>query len=353
MYCARELEQAAEKSSLICLACEHRCSIAPGKTGFCRVRGNQEGRLYTRMYGRPSALNMDPIEKKPLYHVLPGSEVLSTGTLGCNMICKWCQNCTIAAPAGSFIERHEQKPVMSPDSLTDYAVQQQASGIAFTYNEPTVWIEYAHDSALRAREKNLITVWVSNGYLTPDAWRYISPQLTAANIDLKAFRDDTHRRFTGTRLQPVLDSISYLHDQTDIWLEVTMLIIPEVNDDPDEIRAACRFLSSVSPDIPLHFSAFFPAHRMRDHMPTRKQTLVDARNIAREEGMRFVYLGNTDDSADIICPDCGSRALIRGRRGWSGPTGAFSGTCPGCGRQIPGIWRTDSSAYTDTKGGRR
>ncbi|AFG36426.1 pyruvate-formate lyase-activating enzyme [Spirochaeta africana DSM 8902] len=330
MLCAQELQHNSE-GSVTCLACQHRCRIADGAVGICGVRENREGQLVSLMYGHPAAQHLDPIEKKPLYHVLPGTRVLSAGTLGCNMSCRWCQNCSIAAPPRGAIARMQQQPTVSPQELVEQACRSQAAGIAFTYNEPTVWIEYARHTAELARQRGLAGLWVSNGYLTPQAWDYLSPHLTAANIDLKAFSDRTCRRYSGSSLQPVLDSIVHLHRQTEVWVEVTMLIIPGVNDDPHELQAAFEFLVGLSPQIPLHLSGFHPAHRMQEHPATSRIQLLQLASQARQAGIQFVYLGNTGDTMDISCPSCGHTAIQRNEY----PT---DGSCRACGSPLPGVW---------------
>lgn len=336
MRCADTLMQPRSDASVECAACAHRCRIPSDAAGFCGVRRNREGSLESLMYGHPSAMHLDPIEKKPLYHVLPQSQVLSLGTLGCTMTCRWCQNCSVALPSREYVQRHAAGEPVSPQAAVEEAVYSGAAGLAYTYNEPTVWIEYARDTAARARQRGLINLWVSNGYLTPEAWEYIAPELTAANIDLKGFRERVHRRYTGARLQPVLDSIAYAAGLPGLWLEVTMLLIPEINDDPDEIRDACRFLAGLSPDIPLHLSAFYPAFRMQDHPATPAATLERARDIAREEGLRYVYLGNIAAAPAAWCPSCGHE--LQEMR-----TAGFSGYCPDCGTAIPGVWQPPGS----------
>lgn len=335
--CAESLVKHIDEGVVQCRACARCCTIADGTTGFCGVRRSTSGHLLSVMYGRPAAAHTDPVEKKPLYHVYPGSRAYSIGTLGCTMRCHWCQNCSIAMPDNHRIEAvagHSEQP---PELIVEAAIRQGADGIAYTYNEPTVWIEYVHDVAAAAARVGLYNVWVSNGGTTVDAVRYIAPHLTAANIDLKSFRDSTCRRYTGLPLQPVLDSLEYFVRHTAVWVEVTMLLIPDINDSPEEIQDACRFVAGLSPDIPLHFSAFYPACRMTGHAAASPELLQSARRIALKEGLRYVYLGNVADEGATACPDCGDVVLCRSDRGRY--TARFAGHCPGCGTAIPGIWR--------------
>lgn len=291
MECSDTLQRSEDNSDVLCLACARQCRISPGRSGFCAVRKNVDGRLVSLAYGRPSAFHIDPIEKKPFYHVLPGEKVASLGSWGCTMHCHWCQNSDIARPrrVEEYI-RHSR--YLSPADAIETALHESAQGIAFTYNEPTVWIEYAHDTATAAAEAGLYSLWISNAGLSADAWKYIAPKILAANLDLKSFRESTYRKYTGFSLNSVLDSIKYAVEHTDMWIEFTVLLIPGLNDDSREIRDLCRWLSGLSTNIPIHFSAFHPAYKMLDRLRTPVETLVRAQEIAFEEGHMYVYLGN-------------------------------------------------------------
>ncbi|GAB6088914.1 AmmeMemoRadiSam system radical SAM enzyme [Spirochaeta dissipatitropha] len=296
MECSTTLQRSADNSDVLCLACARQCRIPQGRTGYCGVRKNIDGRLVSLAYGRPSAFHIDPIEKKPFYHVLPGEKVASLGSWGCTMQCSWCQNSDIARPK-RVEENIRHSRYLSPGDSVEKALHESAQGIAFTYNEPTVWIEYAHDTAAAAAEAGLYSLWISNAGLSVDAWKYIAPKMLAANLDLKGFRESTYRKYTGFSLNSVLDSIKYAVDHTDMWIEITILLIPGLNDDSMEIRDLCQWLSGLSTAIPLHFSAFHSAYKMLDRPRTPVETLVRAQEIAFEEGHMYVYLGNVIQSA--------------------------------------------------------
>ncbi len=277
-----------EQEEVRCLLCPHHCRIANGRTGRCRSRLNQHGTLISMVYGRPCALAIDPIEKKPLYHFHPGSTCLSLACTGCNFRCLNCQNHDISQISPSQTDYYE----LSPDAVVALCQKHHCPGIAYTYTEPLTYLEYITDTARLAHDQGLWNILVTAGYVCQEPLADLLPYLDAANIDLKSFSDDIYQHVSGGRLSPVLDTILAMHD-AGVWIELTNLIIPTVNDDMEMIRSMCRWL--VSHDlagVPLHFSRFFPRYKLSDLPPTPVATLRSARQIALEEGIRHVHLGN-------------------------------------------------------------
>ena len=271
-----------------CLLCPHHCRIANGRTGRCRSRRNHDGVLVSEVYGKPCALAIDPIEKKPLYHFHPGTTCLSLACTGCNFRCLNCQNHDISQVAPDDVDHYE----LSPEQVVALCLKHHCPGIAYTYTEPLTYIEYIIDTARLAHEKGLWNILVTAGYVCQEPLADLLPYLDAANIDLKSFSDDICQRVSGGHLQPVLDTILTMRD-AGVWIEITNLVIPGVSDDMDMIRQMCRWLvDNGLADNPLHFSRFFPRFKMQDLLPTPIQTLKQAKQIAEEEGLRYVYLGN-------------------------------------------------------------
>jgi pyruvate formate lyase activating enzyme len=300
------------------------------------VRQNRGGTLYTLVYGRTISQNVDPIEKKPLFHFYPGSTAYSIATPGCNFRCAWCQNWEI-----SQMPRQQHLIAGYEATPAQIVAESQKCGcrsIAYTYTEPTIFFEYAYDTAQLAQKAGLANVFVTNGYMSSSMLETISPYLDAANVDLKAFRDRTYRRYVGARLQPVLDSLKAIK-RLGIWLEVTTLVIPTVNDDPAELREAAQFIAQeLGQDTPWHISRFFPDYKLADVPPTPRKTLSQAREIGREEGLKYVYLGNIpdEDKEDTFCPQCG-QVLIRRRSFGVLANQIRAGCCPDCGCAIAGV----------------
>jgi pyruvate formate lyase activating enzyme len=322
-----------EGGAVRCFLCAHGCRIAPGRRGICNVRENVDGTLLSLVYGKAVALHLDPIEKKPLYHYLPGSTSLSVATAGCNFHCLQCQNAEISQVA-------HDAPIpgrgLPPASLVAEATAAGAQSISYTYTEPTVFFEYARETGHLAREAGLGNVFVTNGFISPEALAATDGWLDAANVDLKAFSDETYKRIYGGRLQIVLDSIAAWW-RRGVWVEVTTLVIPGVNDSEAELAAIAGFLGGVSPDLPWHVSAFFPTYRMTDRPPTPVETLVGAREIGIQAGLRFVYVGNIQltGGEDTTCPSCG-KVVIR-RTGYRiGPIDLAGGKCRFCGASVAG-----------------
>ena len=325
----------AEGSKIRCEVCPRECKLGEGQRGFCYVRQRIGDQLYLTSYGRTSGFAADPIEKKPLYHVLPGSLALTFGTVGCNLSCKFCQNWGISKARADERLRYEASP-------TEIVVLAEAHGcrsIAFSYNDPTIFAEFAIDTAEVARERGLLPVAVTAGYISGEARRAFFAPMVAANIDLKSFNEDFYWRLTGAHLRMVLETIEYARS-AGVWLELTTLVIPGHNDSDAELTALSRWVvQNLGADVPLHFSAFHPDWKMRDVPPTPPSTLTRAREIAQAEGLNFVYTGNVRSAAGSAtsCPQCGAELIVRD---WFQvrENRAPGGRCSSCGHQLSGIW---------------
>ncbi len=320
---------------LHCYLCPRHCHIGENQTGFCFIRKNIDGHLYQLGYGRPAALNIDPVEKKPLNHFFPGTRILSMGTAGCNMGCFFCQNWDISKAKADQVHAAD----LSPADVVELALERRVPHLAFTYNEPTIWGEYVIDIAREAHASGLNNVMVSNGYITREAFFDVYQHIDAANIDLKAFTEKFYSKVTLTHLQPVLDTLKWLRHETNVWFEITNLIIPTLNDEQDEFRQLVDWmLTNLGDDVPLHFTAFHPDFKLVDKPPTPPETLHRARKLAMEMGLKFVYEGNIfSDGGDTICPGCRRRII---RRSWHSVTSndLLEGKCRHCATQIPGAF---------------
>lgn len=297
---------------LECHLCPHHCRIAEGKLGICGVRQNRGGRLYSLIYGKASSVHVDPMEKKPLFHFLPGESVLSLGSIGCNLGCAHCQNYTISqARVGSVCLND-----LRPEDVVRLARENHTRAVALTYNEPTIWHEFAFDAFRLCREKGLRTIYVTNGFIELDPLRELAPFLSAMNIDVKGFRESFYHDVCRGRLAPVLAACELAHEMG-VHLELTYLVIPSRNDDEPEIRDFCRWAASkLGPKVPVHFSRFHPDFRMMDLPATPVSTMRMASRVGREEGLSFVYLGNVwADEEDTLCPRC--RTLNVRRNGYA------------------------------------
>ena len=271
-----------------CRLCPHHCHIAEGKTGICRSRRNHDGMLVSEVYGKPCALAIDPVEKKPLYHFHPGTTCLSLACTGCNFRCLNCQNHDISQVSPEQADHYD----LLPEEVVSLCLKHHCPGIAYTYTEPLTYIEYITDTSRLAHKAGLWNILVTAGYVCQEPLADLLPYLDAANIDLKSFSDDIYKRVSGGHLQPVLDTILAMRD-AGVWIELTNLVIPGINDDMQMIRQMCRWLAdSQLAEAPLHFSRFFPRYKLQDIQPTPLHTLQAAKRIAEEEGMRYVYLGN-------------------------------------------------------------
>lgn len=318
-----------------CDLCPRGCALREGQRGFCFVRQARNGGIALTSYGRASGFCIDPIEKKPLYHFYPGTAVLSFGTAGCNLGCRFCQNWDISKARS--LDR--LSAWASPAAVADAAVAAGCRSVAFTYNDPVIFAEYAIDCAEAARARGLRAVAVSAGYIGPAAREAFFASMDAANIDLKAFDEDFYRKICLAELAPVLDTLRYIRHQTTVWLEVTNLLIPGHNDAPEQVARLCAwFVENLGPDVPLHFSAFHPAYRMLDVPPTPAATLIRAREQALAAGLRYVYTGNIRNPAGeaTSCATCGALLI---ERDWY-RLGCWNldrqGRCKQCGAALPG-----------------
>ncbi len=324
---------------LRCVACGHRCPIGPDRAGVCRVRFNDEaGRLHVPWGYSAYGLALDPIEKKPFFHVLPGAGALSFGMLGCNFHCGYCQNWDTSQVLRDP-EAAGRAVAVDPAEIVRAATRRGARVVVSTYNEPLITAEWAADVFDAAHAAGLRTAMVSNGHATPEVLDFLRPRMDLFKVDLKSFRDREYRRLGGA-LAPVLDGIRLAHERG-LWVEVVTLVVPRLNDDPAELRDMAEFLAGVSPDLPWHVTAFHPDYRMRDRGRTPPATLVEAVAIGRTAGLRFVYAGNVPGLGDLEstrCPGCGG--LLVERRGFTvGRVRIADGACPDCGAAVPGVWR--------------
>ncbi|MBN2134909.1 MAG: AmmeMemoRadiSam system radical SAM enzyme [Acidobacteria bacterium] len=311
-------------SKIRCELCPHFCELKEGKLGICRGRRNIGGRLIAENYGNVCSIAIDPIEKKPLYHLYPGSRILSTGPNGCNLRCKFCQNWEIS---------QEEIPTkyVSPEELIDYAIKNKSIGVAYTYTEPLIWYEYVMDCAKLARQKGLINVLVSNGTINPEPFNELLPFIDGINIDLKSINPDFYKKLCGSELAPVKEIIKLAAGRT--MLEITNLLITDENDSDEEINQLVDFIAGINPEIPVHFSRYSPRYRM-ENPATDSERLFGARKIAQKK-LKYVYLGNISDeeSSTTFCPECGAEIV---RRGWFSGAEIFlkDGKCPSCSAEI-------------------
>jgi pyruvate formate lyase activating enzyme len=328
----------AEKA-VRCYACAHRCLVKDGRRGICQVRFNQGGVLRVPE-GYVAALQVDPVEKKPFFHVQPGSSALSFGMLGCDFHCDFCQNWLSSQALRDEAAGTRAEPI-SPHRLVDLARSYHAHSIASTYNEPLITTEWAVKVFKQARQAGLKTLYISNGNATPEVIDYLAPWLDGYKIDLKTMSDATYRKIIGGVLQHVLDTIRRVYERG-IWLEVVTLIIPGMNDSTEELWDAARYIRSVSPDIPWHVTAFHPDYKMTDRGPTPAQTLFRAAEIGEEAGLHYVYAGNlpgrTKNWEDTRCPNCQATVIRRVGFQVLQNTVTAGGACPACGTPVPGIW---------------
>ena len=335
------LSETLPEDAVRCQACAHRCRLQPGRRGVCQMRFNRGGQLYAP-WGYVAAANVDPIEKKPFMHFLPGSDALTFGMLGCNFHCDFCQNWvssqTLRDPASDGSVNFIQ--AISPQELVDYGLRRGAQVVASSYNEPLITTEWAIDIFRVAKEKGMRCVYVSNGYATPEALQALAPYLDGYKVDLKCWSDARYRELGGS-LQVVLDTIRLARD-LGMWVEVVTLVIPDFNDSNEDLWETSRYLASVSADIPWHVTAFHPMYKRLDSHHTETDTLQRAAEIGQEAGLRYVYAGNLPGRVgsleDTHCPACG-QLLVR-RAGFSVLENKLTaqGTCPACGEKIAGVW---------------
>jgi len=329
--------------SVICQLCAHRCVIRPGRRGICWVRENRGGTLVTLVSDRVIGVNIDPIEKKPFFHFLPGSFSYSISTVGCNFHCLFCQNWEIS----QWPREHVGQVPGTPTTAAEIVASARATGcesIAYTYTEPTIFFELALDTCRLAAEAGLKNLFVTNGYMTAEALEVVAPVLDAANIDLKSFSDSFYRKVCSATLGPVLETVRRMRER-DIWVEVTTLVIPGRNDSDEELGKLARWLADTDRNMPWHISAFYPAYKMLDVPPTPPHTLSRAASIGEAAGLRFVYIGNVpgDRWENTLCPECG-RQLVQ-HRGFAVLAQCLvDGRCPSCRTAIPGVWEIEGAA---------
>jgi pyruvate formate lyase activating enzyme len=318
-----------------CDLCPHRCIIANGQRGRCRVRENRGGRLYSMVYGNPCAVHVDPIEKKPFYHFLPGASAFSIATAGCSLRCLYCQNWTISQVPPEQTENSD----LPPEQVIQAAKTSQAPVIAYTYSEPTAFYEYMLATARLGRAAGIRSVVVSSGFINPGPLRELCQAVDAIKIDLKGYDEEFYRKVCEAELAPVLEAIRIIH-QAGVHLEIVNLVVPTLNDSLEQLRALARWIAQdISQDVPLHFTRFFPQYKLTDLPPTPEETLDRAWTAAQEEGLRFVYVGNIPGHPgdNTYCPSCRKPLIVR--EGFMVQEYHLRGAaCPYCGQSIPGVW---------------
>ena len=328
-----------------CQACHNQCLVDDKKIGICGVRQNINGDLCLLVYGKAISANIDPIEKKPLFHFLPGQAAFSLGTLGCNFACDFCQNWGISQAPKNQDTRYKIQDTgywgedWLPQKIVNHCKENNISIIAYTYNEPTIWAEYAFDTMKLAKKEGIKNVWVSNGFMSKKTLNLIAPYLDAINIDLKSFSENFYQKICRGRLEPVKENIQKIW-KMGIWEEVTTLIIPGLNDSEEELNQIAEFLSDISKDLPWHISAFYPAYKMLNTPPTPQKTLIKAYNIGKKAGLQYVYTGNIPDVnyESTYCPKCGTKIIER----WGIEmikNNLQNGKCLQCGENILGRWK--------------
>jgi pyruvate formate lyase activating enzyme len=332
---ARFYEQLPEKR-VRCLVCPRRCVVGDGQRGYCRVRENVGGRYYTIVYGRVCARHIDPIEKKPLFHFLPGTTAFSIATVGCNMACKFCQNWEISQERPENIDAYN----LPPDRVAETAKRYGSLTIAYTYTEPTVFYEFMLDSAREGHKKGIRSVMISAGYINEIPLRELAAELDAIKVDLKAYKEDFYDGICSTSLQPVLDTIARVKE-SGTWLEIVNLIIPTLNDDTKDVDRLCKWvLDTVGDEVPIHFTRFYPTYRLKNLPQTPVASVEKAREVAMDRGVKFAYVGNVPAGhagENTYCPSCGH--IVVERVGYSVKSVDISqGKCAKCGTALPGVW---------------
>ncbi|MCP3682719.1 MAG: AmmeMemoRadiSam system radical SAM enzyme [bacterium] len=320
-----------EGKSVRCELCPHNCLIKEDGKGFCGARKNIKGKLFSLVYANPSSLAVDPIEKKPLYHFLPNSKSFSIGTFGCNLLCLHCQNYEISREDP---EKHSAD--VSPARIVELAINEGCKSISYTYNEPTIFFEYMIDTAKLAKRAGLKNIIVSNGYINQKPLKELLKHIDGANIDLKSFNNDFYKKICSAELDPVLETLKTLNESK-VWFEITNLIIPTKNDNIDEIKEMCSWIkTNLGTEHPLHFSAFFPTHKLRNVPPTTEQILHKARDAALDSGLKHVYIGNVRTDTNTMCPKC--KKVVIERAYFTAHSKLKNGKCPNCKEKIAGVF---------------
>jgi pyruvate formate lyase activating enzyme len=320
---------------ILCRICPNECVLKEGERSRCNSRIVHNSKLYTMAFGNPCSVNIDPVEKKPLYHFLPGSRAYSIATAGCNLACLNCQNWTISQTSPDKTRNYD----LPPADVVAECLNNNCRSIAYTYSEPNTFYEYVYETALIAKRSGVKNIMKSNGYINPEPLKKLCTVIDAANIDLKAFTENTYLRLTGGKLQPVLDSLRIYLDMG-VWLEITNLVVPTWSDNPDEIRNMCRWLNDNGfSRTPIHFSRFLPLHKLEQLPPTPVEMLNKAVMIAKEEGLIYVYTGNVpgNELSNTICPGC--KSTLIGRQGYRITSNNIKdGKCSNCSRPVDGVW---------------
>ena len=320
-----------------CLLCRHHCILKEGQVGICGVNMNKNGELVNLVYGHPSSINVDPIEKKPLFHFIPGTDVLSFGTVGCNFKCPFCQNWQIA-----HTNKVNDSIYVSPEQMVALALQYNCKSIAYTYNEPSIFYPYARDVGVLAKEKGLKNVFVTNGFESVYEIEDMKSWVDACNVDLKSFNPDYYKKVLKGKLEYVLDTIQRLHD-VGIWQEITTLIVPGDNDNEEELTKIAEFIASVGKEIPWHITRFHPDYKVTDKPPTPMETMLKAYEIGKKAGLKYVYLGNVATPVITYCPKCGEELIVRSiyrvEKNILKVEEDGTGRCPKCGEIIEGVWK--------------
>ena len=316
-----------------CLLCPQNCVISDKKRGQCKIRENRNGKLYSLVYAKPCSIAIDPIEKKPLFHFMPSSSVFSIGTAGCNLHCLFCQNWNTSQVEPETVPA----PEMMPSKVVDEAIDSECEIIAYTYNEPTIFYEMCYDVSKAAHQKGLKNIMVTNGYVNSEPARKLFEFIDAVNVDLKAFSEDFYKKMTGARLEPVLETLK-LMKKIGIWIEITNLIIPSLNDNMTMIKEMCIWIKdNLGEDVPLHFSRFHPTYKLDDLPSTDPKTLFKAKDVAKEVGLRYVYIGNLEEGEDTFCPKC-NNLLVKRQIFEVLENNISEGKCNKCGENIAGVW---------------
>jgi pyruvate formate lyase activating enzyme len=333
---ARWWDIIGENNFVKCRLCPHQCAVSDGQRGLCEVRENQGGKYKTLIYGRPVAMHVDPIEKKPLYHFLPATKAFSIATAGCNIECKFCQNWQISQARPEDLDSQ----YMPPDKIVIQAKETGSSTIAYTYTEPIIFYEYMYDTAKLGKSKGLHNVMISNGFINEKPLRELCRELSAVKIDLKAFTEKFYRETCSGELKPVLQTLKILKE-IGIWFEIVVLIVPTLNDSEKENRDMCQWIiRNLGPDVPIHYSRFHPTYKIQNLPRTPVATIERCHDIAREEGIKFVYLGNVWNHKyeNTFCPKC-NKLLIRRQGYFTKVLSLKDGKCDKCGETIPGFWQ--------------